>query len=177
MPEQVLTILKICLLILIYLFFLRVLRAVWAEDAASKGQDASTPVRDVRPAHAGSGTLLEPNSVSVPAPTMGSNPAITLGGPRPAMALVVREPMSMSGHGYSLDSMVTIGRDPASTIPITDGFVSLHHARFYPTPGGVVVEDVGSTNGTFVNDARIAAVTPVSSGDLIRCGNLVLEAK
>ena len=174
MPEQVLTILKICLLILIYLFFLRVLRAVWAEVAASKGQDASTPVRDVRPAHAGSGT---PNSVSVPAPTMGSNPAITLGGPRPAMALVVREPMSMSGHGYSLDSMVTIGRDPASTIPITDGFVSLHHARFYPTPGGVVVEDVGSTNGTFVNDARIAAVTPVSSGDLIRCGNLVLEAK
>ena len=93
------------------------------------------------------------------------------------MALVVRGPMSMSGHGYSLDSMVTIGRDPASTIPITDGFVSLHHARFYPTPGGVVVEDVGSTNGTFVNDARIAAVTPVSSGDLIRCGNLVLEAK
>ena len=72
---------------------------------------------------------------------------------------------------------ILIGRDASNGVAINDAEISRKHSRISFQGGKYVLEDLGSTNGTFVNDARIAAVTPVSSGDLIRCGNLVLEAK
>lgn len=71
------------------------------------------------------------------------------------------------GHGE-----ITFGRDPASTVPFPAGaaVVSRNHAAIVPTASGYTVEDRGSFNGTFVNEQRITAATPLTHGDLIRFG-------
>ena len=65
---------------------------------------------------------------------------------------------------------VTIGRLPDNTIVIDNSAVSSHHVRIAREGPQFVVEDLGSTNGTFVNGARVAALTRLSAGDLLGCG-------
>lgn len=60
-----------------------------------------------------------------------------------------------------------IGRDVTCDIVIGDAEISREHSRLTRTPGGYVVEDLGSTNGTFVNNERIMAPRVLNSGDLI----------
>ncbi len=70
---------------------------------------------------------------------------------------------------------VTIGKGP-STLQITDDpTVSTRHASVALSGGAFVVTDLGSTNGTFVNNQRIAQPTRVNDGDLLRCGNTQLK--
>lgn len=65
---------------------------------------------------------------------------------------------------------VIIGRDPASTFPINDETVSAHHARLSYHKKQWWLEDLHSTNGSFLNDERILAPVVVTSGDIVRCG-------
>ena len=72
----------------------------------------------------------------------------------------------------SLDSAaITIGRDADNDVPLDDDFASARHARIEPRRDGVWVEDAGSTNGTFVNGARISKPRRLKPGDVIRVGN------
>jgi pSer/pThr/pTyr-binding forkhead associated (FHA) protein len=66
-----------------------------------------------------------------------------------------------------------LGRDPASDLPINDGEVSRRHARFIAQSGGYAVEDLGSTNGTFVDGQRIKSVMPLQPGAVVRFGDNV----
>ncbi len=68
------------------------------------------------------------------------------------------------------DSLV-LGRDPSATVVLDQPMVSWQHARLLRRSGGLIVEDLGSTNGTFVNGRRIAGSVPVSSGDVIGLGS------
>lgn len=65
---------------------------------------------------------------------------------------------------------VIIGRDPASTFPINDETVSAHHARLSYHKKQWWLEDLHSTNGSFLNDERILTPVVVTSGDTVRCG-------
>jgi hypothetical protein len=67
-----------------------------------------------------------------------------------------------------------IGRDPSSDWVIDDVEVSRRHARLIPQSGGYAIEDLGSTNGTFVNGQRIRTVLPLLPGATIRLGENVL---
>ena len=58
-----------------------------------------------------------------------------------------------------------------------DTFVSSLHARVYAADGQVLVEDLGSTNGTFVNQARVTTTMPLAKGDRLKVGSTVLEAR
>jgi hypothetical protein len=69
----------------------------------------------------------------------------------------------------------TLGRDAGCHVTFPDSSVSHRHARVYHSDGEWYVEDLGSTNGTFVNDHRIAAPTVVSSGDDLRLGTSELR--
>lgn len=78
---------------------------------------------------------------------------------------------------YTLDKdIVTIGRDITNDIVVNDPEVSRHHCRLTRGPMGYTMEDLGSTNGTFVNGQRVTAPRPLSNGDLIGLGETVTLA-
>ncbi len=78
------------------------------------------------------------------------------------------------GSAFDLSKEVTlIGRDITNDISLGDPEVSRQHARLTRTPGGYVLEDLGSTNGSFVNGERLVAPRVLASGDLLGMGENV----
>lgn len=70
---------------------------------------------------------------------------------------------------------ITIGRAPDSTLVIDDDYASSRHARIYPAEGAWVVEDLGSTNGTWIDRTRITAPTVLTVGAPLRVGRTTLQ--
>ncbi len=78
------------------------------------------------------------------------------------------------GTVFDLAKEVTmLGRDVTNDIPIGDAEISRQHARLTRTPGGMVLEDLGSTNGTFVNGERLASPRLLRAGDTVGFGENV----
>lgn len=73
------------------------------------------------------------------------------------------------------DGQITIGRAPDSTLVIDDDYASSRHARIYPAEGSWVVEDLGSTNGTWIDRSRITAPTVLPVGAPLRVGRTTLQ--
>jgi pSer/pThr/pTyr-binding forkhead associated (FHA) protein len=87
--------------------------------------------------------------------------------------LVVRRgPQPNQAYDLNKD-ITTIGRDITNDITINDPEVSRHHLRFTRGAGGFTIEDLGSTNGTFVNGQRLTGAKPLSPGDMIGLGETV----
>jgi len=85
---------------------------------------------------------------------------------------------SLQGTSVNLaGGAITIGRSPECTLVIDDDYASSHHARIYPHNDGWVVEDLGSTNGTYLQNKRVAGPTVVPVGMQIRIGKTVLELR
>lgn len=172
MTDQVLNILKFILLGLLYLFFARVLWAVWSEVRPPKQR----PV----------GPQINPNKRVVPAagtPALGTQkPKKRRRAPkaerRRATRLVVLEPKQRKGLTIPLDGEITLGRDATCTISIVDDtYVSQLHMRFYDYEGQPMVEDLGSTNGTFHNGNKLTGSKLIHPGDRIQVGTTVIEAQ
>lgn len=72
---------------------------------------------------------------------------------------------------------ITIGRAEDSTLVITDDYASARHARLVPRAGQWYLEDLGSTNGTYLDRAKVSAPTPVPLGVPIRIGRTSLELR
>ena len=72
-------------------------------------------------------------------------------------------------------SAVVVGRSPAATLVLDDDYSSGRHARFFPQDGGWWVEDLGSTNGTFVDDRRLSQPVQLAVGTPVRVGQTVIE--
>lgn len=78
---------------------------------------------------------------------------------------------------YELNKgIITIGRDITNDIVINDPEVSRHHARLTQTGAGYTLEDLGSTNGTFVNGQRLTGARPLANGDMVGMGETVTLA-
>jgi ABC-2 type transport system ATP-binding protein len=82
-----------------------------------------------------------------------------------------------SGREFPLTGTVLIGRDPGADVVVADSEASGRHASFQLVDGGVVVEDLGSTNGTFVNGRRVSGSQRLAAGDRVQLGNTVLEVR
>ena len=72
---------------------------------------------------------------------------------------------------------ITIGRADSSTLVVSDDYVSTHHARLVPRGDAWVLEDLGSTNGTYLDRTKVTAPTPVPVGVPIRIGKTTLELR
>ncbi len=85
---------------------------------------------------------------------------------------------SLAGTSISLGTTpITIGRSGDCTVVIDDDYASNHHARISPHEGEWVIEDLGSTNGTYVQRTRVSGPLRVPIGAPIRIGKTVLELR
>ncbi|HLL64324.1 MAG TPA: FHA domain-containing protein [Micromonosporaceae bacterium] len=75
------------------------------------------------------------------------------------------------------EAAITIGRAEDSTLVITDDYASARHARLIPRAGQWFVEDLGSTNGTYLDRGKVGGPTPVPLGVPIRIGRTSLELR
>ncbi|NKB42374.1 MAG: FHA domain-containing protein [Ilumatobacter sp.] len=176
MSNQVLDILKLSLLALLYLFFARVLWAVWSEVKTPQGrpvartqspQPASLPVAAAPPAR----SAAPPDAAN-----KRNKPAKGRGGR--AARLVILEPKHRRGVTIALGDEITLGRDENCTISIQDDtYVSTLHLRIYSYDGQPMIEDLGSTNGTFHNGTRMHGTKLLQPGDRIQVGTTVIEAQ
>jgi pSer/pThr/pTyr-binding forkhead associated (FHA) protein len=75
------------------------------------------------------------------------------------------------------DQQITIGRSNDATLVLHDDYASTRHARLFPQDGQWIVEDLGSTNGTYLDRQKVTQPTPVPPGVPIRIGKTVLELR
>ena len=150
MSDSVLTVLKFCLLAVLYLFLARV---VWIVARELRGTPAPAPAAP-QPA----------------APARGRKAKAK------TWRLVLVEPKTEAGASYSVDDEITLGRGGGCTVPLAfDTFVSQVHARAFERDGNLWVEDLGSRNGTFVDGAPVHEPVQVGKGARLQVGETVLE--
>lgn len=164
MSEQLLNIFKLALLALIYLFLLRVLRAVWAEI---------TP-RPVDARGRRFGRRRGASAAAPPGARVASRGRRSRGHP---VELVVVEPAEQAGRRYALGDEITVGRAAGCQVTVDDTYVSQLHARVFTRDSQFFVEDLGSTNGTYLNRAKVAGPMVMQKGDRLQVGNTVLELR
>ncbi len=148
--ESVLLALKIAFLVLLYLFIWRIVR---------------TASRDLR----------LPQESFILRPAMAGGPiGQTI---RPGRLVVAASSVLDEGSEFELDSApLTVGRGGQNDVVVdADEFASARHVRIEPRRDGVWVHDLGSTNGTFVNGARIDRPRKLVDGDLVRIGETELR--
>jgi pSer/pThr/pTyr-binding forkhead associated (FHA) protein len=111
---------------------------------------------------------------SIPADATGLHSASTLGvaqGVARAPRLVVeRAPGHDPGMIYDLDGDLVLGRGDRAEIRLEDPFASSQHARVYEQGTVVVIEDLQSTNGTYLNEELLQSPRPLHPGDRVRIG-------
>jgi hypothetical protein len=153
--EETLLVLKVAFLVLLYLFIWRIVRSA---------------ARDVRSSQ--ESMILSPQQ----AQSLGL--VTQPGSSRPRGQLVVITSSVLEpGTAYELDAtQLTVGRGANNDLALeNDEFASARHARIEPRRDGVFVEDIGSTNGTFVNGIRLARERKLTNGDIVRVGETDLR--
>jgi hypothetical protein len=161
-PENLLQLLKLCFLALLYLFFLRVLWSVW--------QQVRSPAAP-QPARAGASG---PSPAPPPAPRRHRHGK--QGGPPTVLDVV--QPSTRAGASFALADELTMGRAAGCAVSLSDDtYVSQLHARVFSRDGMVFLEDLGSTNGTYLNGQRVQGAVAVHTGDRLQVGSTILEAR
>lgn len=153
MPVVVLTILKLVLLALLYVFLLRVTRVI-AADLFGVG----TPKRRARSA---------PVASTPPTRKVKRHPR----------ELIVHPPNGEAVQVPMNGATITLGRSTAASIRVDDVYVSDEHTQIVSTDDGWMVRDLGSTNGTFLNGAKVTQPTLIAHGDHLRLGKTRVEVK
>ena len=148
--------LKIAFLVLLYLFVVRVIRSAGREQREAPSQD---------------GMILSPQAAARAGLGRGARK-------RSAVRLVVqRSPSLEKGDEFPINSApVTVGRGGQNDLVLADDdFASARHARIEVRGDGVWVQDLDSTNGTFLNGARVVGAERMSPGDTLRVGETDLR--
>jgi len=162
--EFALTLLRLAFLGALWLFIIITIVAL--------RRDLMQP-REARPATS-SRPAKAPRPAKPPKPAKAAKPAKhAKAGP----ALVVTEgPLAQTVIPLGT-AQITLGRAPDSTLVIDDDYASSRHARLYPGDDGWIVEDLGSTNGTWIDRTRITSPTVLPPGVPLRIGRTTLQLK
>jgi hypothetical protein len=148
--DEALLALKIAFLVLLYLFIWMIVRSATRDVRSSGGAPQESIVLSAAEANALRGN---------------HDGGVT------ARLAIVSSPTFPVGRQLTLTGATTVGRGPGSTLRCDDDdFVSSRHALITPAADGVWIEDLGSTNGTFVNGAAVTSARLLHAGDLIRIG-------
>jgi len=149
--EEALLVLKVAFLVLLYLFIWRIVR--------SAARDVRLPQESF---------VLAPGSV----PGLGDAPRVESG-----RLIVVKSPALDEGDELELDSSpFSLGRGASNDVNLArDEYASSRHARVEPRRDGVWVQDIGSTNGTYLNGIRLTRPKKLAAGDVLRVGETELR--
>jgi pSer/pThr/pTyr-binding forkhead associated (FHA) protein len=160
MPQIAVLAIKLAFLALLWLFVLAAVRTVRLDIFGPRVPRAARASR--KEARAGTPAPSAPKAAKGKAPR----------------ELLVTEG-ALKGTRLKLNgSPVTIGRDEGSTLVLTDDYVSNHHARIFASgPDRWLVEDLGSTNGTYLGQAKVSGPTPLTIGSKVRVGRTVMELR
>ncbi|GAB2593460.1 FHA domain-containing protein FhaB/FipA [Microlunatus antarcticus] len=154
MSEIAVTVVKVLFLALLWLFILSAVsvvrsdlfgRTVTADDGPPELESPKPPARKLRRQR---------------------------GAPR---ALTITQGPQTGDSGTFVDHVVLVGRGSDCQIVLDDDYVSTRHARVVDGPEGVYVEDLGSTNGTYVNNQRITNPTAIGFADVVRIGRTIMR--
>jgi pSer/pThr/pTyr-binding forkhead associated (FHA) protein len=145
--DEALLVLKIGFIVLLYLFIWRIVRSASRDFRAGPAQES---------------VIIGPGEAA----SLGLAPG------KRAKLVVLKSPALDAGEEVPVDAMpVAIGRGGQNEVPLEgDEFASAQHARFESKRDGLWVEDIGSTNGTFVNGARVTTPRRLAKGDIVRVG-------
>lgn len=91
--------------------------------------------------------------------------------------ITITEPPSEAGRILAVEQAMLLGRSGEADITIDDPFISDRHVRFDRVEGRLVVEDLGSTNGTLVNGIPVVGRRALDRGDVIRIGQTIMEVR
>jgi pSer/pThr/pTyr-binding forkhead associated (FHA) protein len=112
---------------------------------------------------------------SIPPDATGMYSASALGSAdiahRAPRLVIERAPGHDPGMIYDLDGDIVLGRGDRAEIRLEDPFASSRHARVYEQSNTVVIEDLGSTNGTYLNEELLETARPLHPGDRVRIGD------
>jgi FHA domain-containing protein len=155
---EVLLVLKIAFIVLLYLFVLRVIRSQARGERQAPSQDSMI----LTPAAAAKAGLGRGRST-----------------PRSVRLVVQRSPSFEAGDEFQLNSApLTVGRAGQNDLVLDgDEFASARHARIESRGDGVWVQDLESTNGTFVNGSRVVGAQRLNAGDVLRVGETDLRVE
>jgi len=153
--EQALLVLKIAFLVLLYLFIWAVVRSATRDLKIAPQESIVLSAQEAEVLRAG----VEPAPAT------------------PRRQLLVLQSTALQVGGTVEVAMPTrVGRGAENAIRLDgDDFVSSRHAMLEPRPDGLWVEDLGSTNGTFVNGARVTSARLLQAGDIVRIGQTDLR--
>ncbi|WP_068259951.1 FHA domain-containing protein FhaB/FipA [Janibacter limosus] len=162
MSELTVTVLRLGLLVLLWVFVMSIASVLRTDLFGTRvvNRRPAAPKKANRAASAPEATTPRPQR----------NPRV------PTQIVLTTGPLT----GTSLplrDSGVLIGRNPECTLVLDDEFASGRHARILRAEDGWYVEDLGSTNGTFVGQYRVGDPVPVETGTAIRIGRTVIELR
>jgi pSer/pThr/pTyr-binding forkhead associated (FHA) protein len=157
-PEAVVFLLRVVVLVLLWGFVAAAIVAVrhdvfgtrTARAGVASARPTSTPAP---PAKRGRRSQKTPTTL------------VVTGGSRPPRTVALTE------------LPITIGRAADATIVVDDDYTSSRHARIDPAPGGWVLQDTGSTNGTFVDGTRLTRPAPLRVGTTITVGRAAIEVR
>jgi pSer/pThr/pTyr-binding forkhead associated (FHA) protein len=91
--------------------------------------------------------------------------------------ILLVQPDGTKSYPYRLEAATTIGRAAECELRLDDTYVSQQHARIFDRNGNWYVEDLGSTNGTFVNEQKLVAPAMLTPGDTVRVGTTKVELR
>ncbi|MET8855736.1 FHA domain-containing protein [Streptomyces sp. NPDC059445] len=172
MSELTLTVMRLGFLAVLWLFVIvavQVIRSdLFGTRVTQRGsrRDAARPQQAARQA-------APPQQRQQQAPAAGGRQR------RGAPSKLVVSEGTLTGTTVALQGQtITLGRAHDSTIVLDDDYASSRHARIYPDRDGQwIVEDLGSTNGTYLDRSRLTTPTPVPLGAPIRIGKTVIELR
>jgi pSer/pThr/pTyr-binding forkhead associated (FHA) protein len=146
----IISVLKYAFLALVYFFVFRAIRAVGMEIAGRREARRSSTRSEVRAAR-----------------SLGKAPTV----------VVVKDDNGKKLGTHRLNTALQIGRADACHIKLNDTYASNFHARLYPENGAWHVEDLGSTNGTYLNRQRVSGAVELQAGDEVKIGKTTLELR
>ncbi|MGD0082316.1 MAG: FHA domain-containing protein [Acidimicrobiales bacterium] len=147
MPHSLLHLLRYFLLGTLWLFFLYASRMVFVEIRRSRSERVATP----------------------PPTPLGADRTVPL-------RLRVVDPPQRRGRVFELGEEVTVGRSPGCAVSLEDDtFTSQVHARVFRRNGELWLEDLGSTNGTWLNNEKVTGLERLQRGDRVKVGSTILE--